>query len=108
MDWLPNATNEIGLITRLYTYVPRKTLINIYKFFIPPHLDYGDISYDDPSNIIFLHKIQSIQYNVALAITCTKLLTSQEKLCKELGLEHLHNRRWYILLFFCLTKLKTI
>ena len=58
-----------GMITRLYTYLPRHTLINIYKAFVRPHLDYGDIIYDNPINEIFCNKIESIQYNAALAIT---------------------------------------
>ena len=35
----------------------------MYEDFIRPHLDYGDIIYDDPSNIIFCQKIESVQYN---------------------------------------------
>ena len=44
-------------MTRLYTYLPRRILINIYKAFIRPHLDYGGI--------------ESIQYNAGLAIRGT-------------------------------------
>ena len=41
----------------------------IYKSFIRPHLDYGDIIYDIPGNESFSQKIESVQYNAALAIT---------------------------------------
>ena len=75
--------------------MPRKTLINIYKAFIRPHLDYSDIIYDDPSNIKFCQKNESVQYNAALAITGTIRGTSREKLYQELGFEHLHDRRWF-------------
>ena len=30
--------------------VPRKALVTIYKSFIRPHFDYGDILYDKPEN----------------------------------------------------------
>ena len=82
---IAKANKGIGLITRLYIFfLPRKTLINIYKYFIRPRLDYGDIIYDDPSNIKFFQKIESVQYNAALAITGTIRVTSPEKLYQEL------------------------
>ena len=59
------------------------------------HLDYGDIIYDQPYNESFHHKMESIQYNAALAITGTVRGTSREKLYQELGLESLRKRRWY-------------
>ena len=31
------AKDNKGMITRLYTYLPRHTLINIYKAFVRPH-----------------------------------------------------------------------
>ena len=34
------ANKGIGLIKRLYNFLPRQTLINIYKSFLRPHLDY--------------------------------------------------------------------
>ena len=91
---ISKANKGIGLITRLYPYLPRKTLVNIYKAFVRPHLDYGDIIYDNPSNDTFCHKIESVQYNAALAITGAIRGTSREKLYQELGLEYLSDRRW--------------
>ena len=91
---ISKANKGIGLITRLYKYLPRKTLINIYKAFVRPHLDYGDIIYDNPGNISFSQKIESVQYNAALAITRAVRGTSREKLYQELGFEHLNDRRW--------------
>ena len=38
--------------------------------------------------------VESFQYNVALAITGAIKGTSKEKLCNELGLEYLKDRRW--------------
>ena len=40
----------IGIIRRrLYNCLPRFTLINIYKAYVRPLLDYGDIIYDNYS-----------------------------------------------------------
>ena len=43
--------------------------MTIYKSYIRPHLDYCDVIYDQPHNESFCKKIESIQYNSALAIT---------------------------------------
>ena len=57
--------------------------------FIRPHLDYGDTVYDQTYNNSFHQKLESIQYNTALAITGAIRGTSSEKLYQELGLESL-------------------
>ena len=72
----------------------RKSLITIYKAVIRPHLDYGDILYDQPNNATFCQKIESFQYKAPLAITGAIQGTSQEKLLEELGLETLKSHRW--------------
>ena len=58
-----------------------------------PHLDYGDIIYDQPNNESFTQKIERIQYNAALGITGVIKGTSQSKLYRELGFESLKFRR---------------
>ena len=60
-----------------------------------PHLDYGDIIYDRAYNELFHQKLESIQYNAALAITGALWGTSRAKLYQDLGLESLQKRRWY-------------
>ena len=69
-------------------------IFTIYKSFIRPHLDYGDVVYDQPSNDAFSNKFETAQYNAALAITGAIKGTSREKLYQELGLEYLQQRRW--------------
>ena len=68
--------------------------MTIYKSFIRPLLDYTDVIYDQFSNASFTYKIESVQYNVALAITGAIKGSSREKLYQELGLEYLYRRRW--------------
>ena len=67
---------------------------SFYKCFIRPHLDYGDVIYDQPLNESLSNRIESVQYKAALAITGVMQGSSREKLYKELGLEHLYQRRW--------------
>ena len=83
----------IGLLNRLREFLPRDSLVTIYKAHVRPHLDYGDIVYDRPGNSTFSEKIESIQYNACLAITGCFRGTSREKLYAELGLESLADRR---------------
>ena len=63
----------------------RSSLLTIYKFFVNPHLDYGDVINDQPNYSSLSDKIESIQYNAVLAI---------KKLYQELGLESLRNKSW--------------
>ena len=67
---IQNKVNKtIGLLRKLQDTLPRTSLITIFKSFIRPHLDYGDIIYDRAYNTSFHQNIESIQYNAALAIT---------------------------------------
>ena len=49
-EYLPNVFSKvnktIGLLRKLQNLLPRTTLITIYTAFDRPHLDYGDILYD--------------------------------------------------------------
>ena len=68
-----------GLLRKLQNVLPRSALVTIYKAFIRPHLDYGDILYDKAYNMSFHQKLESIQYNACLAITGAIRGTSKEK-----------------------------
>ena len=80
---ISKANKGIGLIKRLYNLLPRLPLINIYKCFIRPHLDYGDIIYDDPNNDTFCQKLESVQYNASLAITGAIHCTCRENFIRN-------------------------
>ena len=67
----------------------------MYKTFIRPHLDYGDIIYDQAFNASFYQNLELPQYNVCLSITGAIRSTSRENLYVELGLESLQQRLWY-------------
>ena len=61
-----------------------------------PHIGYGDIIYDQPSNESFREQLESVQYKAALAITGAIQGTSGEKNIMEFGLELLKWRRWML------------
>ena len=44
-------SKTIGLLRKLHNFLPRAVLITVYKAFIRPHLDYGDILYDQAHNV---------------------------------------------------------
>ena len=67
-------------------------MLTIHKSFLRPHLDYGDVIYDRTFNESFQNKLESVQYNAALAITGAIRGSSREKLYQELGLESLKSR----------------
>ena len=89
---ISKANKGIGILSKLYNALPRNSLITIYKYFIRPQLDYGAIICDQPENESFCKKIESVQYNAALAITGAIQVTSREKLYKELGLQILKSK----------------
>ena len=96
----------IGSIKRLSKMLPRHSFLTIYKSFVRPHLDYGDILYDQPNNKSFYQKVETVQYNAALAITGAIKGTSKIKLYNELGLESLEFIRWFrkLCLFYKIKK----
>ena len=66
---LAKVNKAVGLLRKLRNILPRTTLITIYKTFIPPDKDSGDVLYDQASNNSFIEKLESIQYNACLALT---------------------------------------
>ena len=69
---------------KLQNRLPWQVLLTIYKSLVRPHLDSGDIIYDQPNNESFCQKLESYQYNAALAITVAIRGTSQTKIYKKL------------------------
>ena len=90
----------IGVIRRLSISLPRNALLTIYKSFVRPLLDYGDILYDKPNIENFQNKLEKNQYRACLAITGAIQGTSRIKLYDELGLHSLIKRRWCNKLIF--------
>ena len=70
----------IALLQKFQHILPRHSLLTMYKTFVRPHLDCGDVIYDRVSVIV-------------LAMTGAIRGTNIEKLYQKLGLESLQNRR---------------
>ena len=58
----------IAILRKLQT-VFGEVLLTIYKSFIRPHFNYGDVIYDQSYNDSFHVKLESYQYKAALAMT---------------------------------------
>ena len=84
----------VSLLRKLQYFSPFSNLPTIYKSFMRPHLDYGDVIYDQLSNASFSSKIESVQYYAALTTTGAIRVLSREKLYQKLRLEHLYHRHW--------------
>ena len=76
-----------SLLQKFQEALPRPSLITIYKAFIRPHLDYGDIVLDQAFNNSFHQRLESIQYKASLVISRAITRTSKEKLYQELVFE---------------------
>ena len=94
---ISKANRSIGIIKKVEMKkklkLPKNALLTIYKSFVRSYLDYGDIVCNQPTNDSLCKKLESVQYNAALAITGAIKGTSRVKLYKELGLDSLKLRR---------------
>ena len=98
------ARKWIGIMRHLSPYLPLKSLDQIYKMHIRPHLDYCDIIFHTP---IIIHDdfsltlryqmdaLERIQYQAALAVTGAWKGTNTDKIYEELGWEPLTHRRYF-------------
>ena len=73
---------EFEFWKKLSGFLPRHSLITLYKSFTQPHLDYADI-YDQPNNLDLCNKIGTCQYNAALAITSAIRGSSKDKIVRN-------------------------
>ena len=93
------SRKAIGVLKFMSKYLPRNTLNELYKLYVRPHVDYGDVIYHIPQGMdvsenYMMEKLESVQYSAALAVTGTWRGTSRERLYNELGWESLSSRRW--------------
>ena len=88
------VNKTIGLMRKLRNVLPRLALMTLYKAFVRPHLDYGDVICDESYNKTFHQELESIRYNACLALSGAIRGLSREKLYQELGLVSLQRRRW--------------
>ena len=65
---LNKVNKTIGLLCKFQLILSRHSLITIHKTFTRPHLDYSDVIYDRAFNELFHQRLESFQYNAAIAI----------------------------------------
>ena len=58
---LNKINKTIGSLRKLQNILPRSALLTLYKSFIRPHLDYGDIIYGQAYNASFHQKLELLQ-----------------------------------------------
>ena len=85
------VNRTIHLLRKLQNNIPRAPLVTIYKFFIRPHLDYGDVLYDQTFSNSFHEKLESFQYKVAIAIAGAIRDSSREKRYQDVALKPYSN-----------------
>ena len=101
---LAKARQGLGLMWQLKKFVPSYVLEVVYKLYIRPHFDYGDVVYHTAnidkispfnfqSHIAIAKNIESVQYGAARIITGAWKGTSIKKLYENLGWESLNDRR---------------
>jgi hypothetical protein len=101
---LPKARQGLGLLRQLKKWLSSPVLETIYKLYVRPHLDYGDVIYhkanlnkinltDLKTTSPLLWKAEIIQYEAARIVTGAWNRTSIERLYENLGWESLNNRR---------------
>ena len=99
---ITKAKKHIGIIKHLSQFLPLKTLDQIYKSLVRPHLDYCDVIYHIPTiqtqlgEVLnsLMEKVEQVQYKAALAVTGSWQGSSRSKLYDELGWESLTHRRY--------------
>ena len=84
---------------------PVKTLDQIYKMYVRPHLNFCDVIYHTPKiDSLFdtsfrlshwMNQIEMVQYQAALAVAGTCNSTKTDKIYEELGWENLSDRIWF-------------
>ena len=93
-ETLIKARRGIGIIRFLSKYIHHDVLDQMYKLYVRPNLDYGDVVYHNQNNSL-MSKLESTQYAADLAVSGAWRGTNTDKLFEELGWEPLAHRRWY-------------
>ena len=57
---LNKVNKTVGLLRKLQYILPREPLSRIYKSFVRPHLDYGNVIYNQQNNNSFQQKLELI------------------------------------------------
>ena len=67
-----------NILWKLHNILQGPALLTIYKYFIKPHVDDGDIIHDQAYNLSLHQELESIRYHPVLALTGTIRGSSRE------------------------------
>ena len=84
------ASQRLSNIKRIRYIIPRNTAFTLYKSLVRPVFEYADSVYD---NVPGLAKLDQLQREAMLMITCGYQRTPTANLYLETGIEYLHERR---------------
>ena len=91
---IKKANQGLGLLKFLSKYTTRPVLDKMFKMYVRPHLDYGDVIYHDQIKES-MQLLESVQYQAALIVTGCWKGSSRIKVYKDLGWESLSDRRHF-------------
>ena len=91
---IKKANKGIGLLRFLSRFATRKVLDTLYKLYVRPHLDYGDVIYHEQLSDC-MKLLESVQYNAALIVAGCWKGTNMDRIYDELGWEKLSSRRHF-------------
>ena len=91
---IKKANKGLGLLRFLSKYTTRPVLDKMYKMYVRPHLDFGDIIYHNQLKDS-MQLLESVQYQAALIVAGCWKGTSRIKLYADLGWESLADRRHF-------------
>ena len=80
------ANRKLGILKAIGNKIHRRIKEQLYKTFILPNLEYGDVTFSS-ADFIHLNTLNKIQRNAALACTWAYKTTENTKLLRELGWE---------------------
>ena len=89
---MARVNKTIGPVRSFQDDVPRTFLVTFCEAFITPHLNYWKMIFDYAFNYSFCWKMESVQYDAALATAHFIRGKSKEKLYQELEFETWHSR----------------
>ena len=101
------AKRCLGVLKFSSQYLPISAMDRVYKSFIRPKMEYGDLIYHRSPYISYelspldvkkissdMAKLESVQYQAALTVSGAWKGSSKTKIYKELGWSFLSHRRW--------------
>lgn len=87
-----SASKRIGIFKAVSSKIDYSTKLQIYKTFIRPCLEYGDVIFDS-SECVHLQRLEKLQRQAALIITGAYKVTETNILLREVNLHPLQTRR---------------